>query len=559
MSDSLPFCESSGAQPGAPNACDAPQRKRRATSRSRATARIHRGALKCRDTGVAPDEERAATRASQADVQHASAADLTPFETRPFFATIGSGHAGTLERSRMSAAQDMGTTRIRVSERGLRILSVNLVVIDGPARGARAHVAGGSARVGSAPGNLLVLGDPTVSRMHCELRVRPSTVVIKDCGSTNGTFVEGVRLGEGEVPPGTCVRVGNSVFRIESGAGEVFLPLSSNVSFGELMGDSLEMRAVYAVLERVSANTATVLIQGETGTGKDVVARSLHAASPRARGPFVPVDCSAIPENLIESELFGHVRGSFSGAVGDRRGVFEEANGGTLFLDEIGEMPLSVQPKLLRAIETRSIRRVGDNLERPIDVRIVAATNRSLAVCANQGSFREDLYYRLAVVEVKLPPLRARGSDVALLAQHFYRQFAGKDGALPPSFLAQLARRNWPGNVRELRNFIERSHSLGFVDAQTGAPLAHAISTLTSPSDLENVVPLHLPLKDARQAWTSSFEGIYVRAMLKRTGGNLTRAAELAGVNRRFLQRLLSRLGLRASELGDPDDGDDAL
>jgi transcriptional regulator with GAF, ATPase, and Fis domain len=411
--------------------------------------------------------------------------------------------------------------------------------------------------VGSAPGNDLALNDPAVSRVHCELRVRADSVLVKDCGSTNGTFVEGVRLREGEVKLGTSVQVGSSVFRIEPVTGTSFVAISDNTSFGELVGGSLEMRRVYAVLERIAPTAATLLIEGETGTGKDVAARALHAASPRADGPFVPVDCGAIPENLVESELFGHVRGSFSGAVSDRKGVFEEAHGGTLFLDEIGEMPLSVQPKLLRAIETRSIRRVGGNSERQVDVRIVAATNRSLASCANQGTFREDLYYRLAVVEVKLPPLRTRGEDIALLGRHFYSRFAGPDVSLPPAFLATLATRSWPGNVRELRNFIERSVSLGFVE-ESASPSRRAALNAVPEGTLESIVPLHLPLKDARQAWTENFEGIYVRSMLKKTGGNLTRAAELAGVNRRFLQRLVARLGIQKTEvLVDPEDDEE--
>jgi transcriptional regulator with PAS, ATPase and Fis domain len=304
---------------------------------------------------------------------------------------------------------------------------------------------------------------------------------------------------------------------------------------------------VYAILERIAPTNATLLIEGETGTGKDVAARSLHGASSRADGPFIPVDCGAIPENLIESELFGHVRGAFSGAVTDRKGVFEEAHGGTLFLDEIGEMPMSVQAKLLRAIETRSVRRVGGNTERPVDVRIVAATNRSLATRANEGAFREDLYYRLAVVEVKLPPLRARPDDIAPLARHFHEKLAGGSAPMPEPFVAMLVARAWPGNVRELRNFIERSVSLGFMGDPQAAG-ARARPALSTPeAALETIVPLHLPLKDARQAWTESFESIYVRCMLKKTGGNLTRAAELAGVNRRFLQRLIARLGLRQS------------
>jgi len=452
----------------------------------------------------------------------------------------------------MSPPIDEGTTRIRIDPKGLRVLSFDLIVIEGPSRGARVHVGSGVARVGSAPGNDLALEDVTVSRVHCELRARPDAILVKDCGSTNGTLVEGVLLREGEVKPGTAIRLGNSVFRIEATTGASFLAISDNTSFGELVGASLEMRRVYAVLERIAATSATLLIEGETGTGKDVAARSLHAASRRAEGPFVPVDCGAIPENLVESELFGHVRGAFSGAVNDRKGVFEEAHGGTLFLDEVGEMPLSVQPKLLRAIETRSIRRVGSNTERPVDVRIVAATNRALASAANTGTFREDLYYRLAVVEVKLPPLRARGEDIALLAQHFYAQFAGPDASLPSPFLAMLGTRSWPGNVRELRNFIERSVSLGFVEEPTVA-IPRATAGGAPETALESVVPLHLPLKDARQAWTESFESIYVRAMLKRTDGNVTHAAQLAGVNRRFLQRIMARLGLRAGESDDDE------
>jgi transcriptional regulator with PAS, ATPase and Fis domain len=446
-----------------------------------------------------------------------------------------------------------GTSRIRVEPRGISIPAIELVVIDGPSRGARVRVEDGFARVGSASASHLSLADYTVSRVHCEIRVHPDAIAIKDCGSTNGTFVEGVNVRDAEVRPGATVRVGKSVFRIESVDGTSVVPVSDSDSFGELVGASLEMRQVYAILERIAPTSATLLIQGETGTGKDVAARSLHAASSRASGPFVPVDCGAIPENLIESELFGHVRGAFSGAVSDRRGVFEEAHGGTLFLDEIGEMPLSVQSKLLRAIETRSVRRVGGNTEKPVDVRIVAATNRSLAVCANQGTFREDLYYRLAVVEITLPPLRARAEDIPVLGTHFFRRISGTEAPLPAGFVAMLTRRAWPGNVRELRNFIERSVSLGSIHDRS-SPVSIPPAPPSVPPTMESLVPLHLPLKDARQAWTESFESVYVRSMLKKTGGNLTRAAELAGVNRRFMQRLLARLGLRASDVGSDDD-----
>jgi len=438
----------------------------------------------------------------------------------------------------------------------MRIWSVVLAVVDGPSRGARAQVGSEIARIGTADGNDLVLADRTVSRFHCEVSVRGNTIAIRDCGSTNGTLIDGVRVREAEIPPGTLVRIGGSAFRVELGEEPAFVEISARSAFGELVGASVEIRRVYAILERLSQTDATVLVQGETGTGKDVLARSLHAASRRAERPFVAVDCGAIPEHLVESELFGHVRGAFTGATSDRRGVFEEADGGTLFLDEIGEMPLALQPKLLRAIESRSIRRVGGTGGRTVDVRIVAATNRSLASSINDGSFREDLYYRLAVVEVRLPPLRARRDDIPVLAGHFFRLFAGDHGRLPPEFVAGLVGRGWPGNVRELRNYIERSVSLGTIAPRAVdpgaavAPPGHAVP----PGSIESFVALHLPLKEARRAWTKSFELVYVRTMLRLVGGNVTRAAERAGVSRRFLQRMVARLGIKTGDDGGRDD-----
>jgi transcriptional regulator with GAF, ATPase, and Fis domain len=447
--------------------------------------------------------------------------------------------------------ESAGTERFSAGHGPLRILSVGLTVVDGPSRGRRMGVRDGVARIGAGDGNDLRINDPTVSRVHCEIRVGSDSITIRDCGSTNGTYVEGMRVREGEVYPGALVRIGASAFRIEELGEAAFIPLSEHDSFGECVGGSIQMRRAYSTLERVAGTSSTVLIEGETGTGKDVVARSIHAASPRANRPFIPIDCGAISVSLIESELFGHVRGAFSGAHGDRAGVFEAANGGTLFLDEIGELPLHVQPKLLRAIETRAVRRIGSNSERPIDVRIVAATNRSLARCVNEGSFREDLYYRLAVVEVTLPPLRARREDIASLARHFYERFGGRE-PLSPAFLAMLASRGWPGNVRELRNYIERHVSLGLAEAvhpQQGADVVDILPDTV----LESLVPLNLPLKEARDAWTERFESIYVRSLMRKTGGNLTRAAELAGVNRRFMQRLLSRLGMRGADADDDE------
>ncbi|CAN5680704.1 hypothetical protein BH09MYX1_BH09MYX1_60620 [soil metagenome] len=431
----------------------------------------------------------------------------------------------------------------------LAVPRVTLSVVEGPGKGTSVDVHGGSARIGSGDICELRIVDRLVSRIHCELRMADGAMTLTDLGSKNGTWVEGLRIREATVPPGTIVRLGDSAYRVQVEGGLGSVPISERTDLGELLGQSVAMRLLYATLERAARTDATVLVLGETGTGKDVVARSLHAESLRAKGPFVPIDCGAIPEHLIESELFGHVRGAFTGAVSNRRGAFEEASGGTLFLDEIGEMPLSMQPKLLRAIETRSIRRVGAEAQTQIDVRIVAATNRSLASAVNEGLFREDLYYRLAVVEVSLPPLRARREDIPLLAQHFYERFAGKGSRLPPSYTTQLKARSWPGNVRELRNVIERAVALGVVTPSgsaegTSAPMEEP----PLPVGIEALVPLHLPLKDAREAWMEKFESVYVRAMLARTGGNVTKAAELAGVSRRFLQRTMARLGVKGGD-----------
>jgi transcriptional regulator with PAS, ATPase and Fis domain len=421
-----------------------------------------------------------------------------------------------------------------------RVASVDVVVVEGRDRGKRATVTAGVARVGTAPNNALPLTDPTVSRVHCELVVGAERVTLRDVGSTNGTFVDGLRVREVDLPSGTLVRAGSTTLRVDIGEPTSVLELSARQSFGGVVGASPEMRRIYAVLEKVAPTDTTVLVTGETGTGKELVARALHDESPRARGPFVAIDCGALPESLIESELFGHVRGAFSGALGDRKGVFEEADGGTLFFDEIGELPVTLQPKLLRALETREVRRVGSNQSRRVDVRVIAATNRSLSHMINDGRFREDLYYRLAVVEIELPPLRARRQDIPRLAASFLERHSGEPSQPPPALLAAMMAREWPGNVRELRNFIERSVSLGF---PSPAPVAE---TGLAP-EVGALVPVHLPLKEAREAWINQFEEVYVRALLERTGNNVTRAAALAGVSRRFLQRTMVRIGIRSS------------
>jgi transcriptional regulator with PAS, ATPase and Fis domain len=430
-----------------------------------------------------------------------------------------------------------------------------LMVVAGTDVGLRLPLGPMPVTVGTAQLAHLRLSDPTVSRVHCQLSPRPDGVRLTDAGSTNGTFVDGLRIRDAELTAGANIRVGATTLRLELGTDLVRVPLADQHNFGKLVGGSLEMRRLYAILERVAPTETTVLIQGETGTGKELVARELHDHSERAAGPFVAVDCGAIAPNVIESELFGHVRGAFSGAVGDRRGLFEEANGGTICLDEIGELPLALQAKLLRVLENREVRRVGSNTARPVDVRLLASTNRPLAQSVNEGAFREDLYYRLAVIELVLPPLRARREDVPPLAQHFYDRFSGKREPLPSELLTSLLTRSWPGNVRELRNFIERCVTLG------GFHLAPRAATSAESGEFAQTtlgVDLGKPLKEARDDAVERFELLYLETALRRAGGNVTRAAELAGVSRRFLQRTIARLGIRGAASVDDAGDDDA-
>ncbi len=434
------------------------------------------------------------------------------------------------------------STRVIAGRTGVEIPMVQLVVVDGPDRGLRFALARGTANVGTAPLNDLRLTDSTVSRLHAEIEVQRDRVRVRDSGSTNGTFINGVRIDSAYLPPGSSLRIGDTTIVVEVGDEPLFVELSAKTSFGGMIGASVEMRRLYALIEKVAPTDTTVLIQGETGTGKELVARAIHEASNRRTGPFVAIDCGAIPENLMESELFGHVRGAFTGATSDRAGAFEEADGGTLFFDEIGELPLLLQRKLLRVLETREVRKVGGSPAKHADVRVLAATNRTLSSSVNEGLFREDLFYRLAVFSIGLPPLRMRRDDIPLLARHFIERFSGQPRAVPPTLLPSLVTRGWPGNVRELRNYLERWVLL---ERTASAPESERVNASPLPSGLELLVPTELPLKEARHAWTARFEDVYVRAILAKTGNNITKAAELAGVNRRFLQRLMDRLGMR--------------
>ncbi|MEK6608350.1 MAG: sigma 54-interacting transcriptional regulator, partial [Myxococcota bacterium] len=355
-----------------------------------------------------------------------------------------------------------------------------LVVVRGPDKGRSLVVEKARVSVGSEDGCDLRLTDPSVSRRQFELRVEPEGFVLRDLGSTNGTTVDGMRVVEAYLRKSARIAAGGTEIKFAPLGESVELALSPRESFGAALGRSVAMRHVFAILERVATMDATVLIEGETGTGKELAAEGVHAASKRASGPFVVVDCGAIPENLVESELFGHEKGAFTGASEARAGAFEEADGGTLFLDEVGELPLELQPKLLRALESHEVRRVGSQKARALDLRIVAATNRDLATEVRAGKFREDLYYRLAVVRVVMPPLRERRDDVRLLARELARRARPQvDPAswLDEATLALLESHDWPGNVRELRNVVDRlavfpgfGHAFAFDGKAPSAP-----------------------------------------------------------------------------------------
>ena len=314
---------------------------------------------------------------------------------------------------------------------------VRLVVVEGPDQGQLCDSDDELLlRVGTRENNQLILSDKSVSGYHLEIARSPSSPAqggatggwrLRDLGSTNGTFVGGLRVYDLQVRSGTVISIGRSKLRLEALDDEpVRAALHPAGRFGDMVGHSVPMRRLFSRITQVAASTATVLLTGETGTGKEAVAEALVQAGPRASAPFVVIDCSALPANLIESELFGHVKGSFTGAQGDYRGAFERADGGTVFLDEIGELPLDLQPKLLRVLERREVRRVGSERTRPIDVRVVAATNRALASEVNEGRFRQDLYFRLSVVNLHIPPLRERREDIPLLIEHFYNQLLSR-------------------------------------------------------------------------------------------------------------------------------------
>jgi DNA-binding NtrC family response regulator len=400
---------------------------------------------------------------------------------------------------------------------------------------------GETCRIGTHSSNDLVLRDPAVSRFHCKLTRDGSVWRLQDNGSLNGTRLDGVRVRDADLGTEATIALGDTLLEVRLLEGTEPVTLPSMQSFGSLMGASPAMRHLYAFLEKVAASEINVLIEGESGTGKELVAAEIVQHGARAEGPFVVVDCGAISPTLVESELFGHVRGAFTGAERDRFGAFETANGGTLFLDEIGELPLELQPKLLRALEAREIRRVGEARSRRVNVRIIAATNRDLEREINKGRFREDLYFRLAVMSVRVPPLRERLDDLPLLVRGFLDNLGLPDQIelFTPRVLADLASHDWPGNVRELRNYVERT-----------VVLKESRHTVRRQVHAPSFGDLPVTFKAAKDAVVDAFEREYIGALLDEAGGNISRAARNGGMDRMYLHRLLQKHGVRATPRG---------
>ncbi len=414
--------------------------------------------------------------------------------------------------------------------------------------------------------NDIPIADKAVSGTHFEIIGEDDGYRLIDLNSTNGTFVGELRIKEVFLRPGLTFRVGHTELRFQPLQDVVEIALSQKDNFGEVIGSSVKMREIFATLEKVAPSDLTVMLTGETGTGKELVARGIHDVSTRVKKPFVVLDCGAIPRELIESTLFGHEKGAFTGAVGQHKGCFEQAHGGTIFLDEIGELDIGLQPKLLRVLENRELKRVGGDKTIKVDVRVLAATNRDLRKMVNQGTFREDLYFRLSVIHIENPPLRERKEDIPQLVHHFLGEVGAKRGItlnISVDAMSSLVSHDWPGNVRELRNTIERAGSL--CDGPTisrpdlsvfgrdslalmSSPLTH--DKPDSGGDGAGTIKAAflapgVSFKEGKQQVLDDFEKQYLAEILKRNKGNITRSAQEAGLTRYHLRELLKRHDLQ--------------
>ena len=442
-------------------------------------------------------------------------------------------------------------------DRRAAVRTAQLRVVDGPDRGTELELPPVGVVIGTERTCDVILTDGFVSRRHCSITPSKDGFAITDLGSKNGTIIDGVAVGKVVAPPGVAIRIGKTLLQLMPADEVIDIPPSVSDQFGALYGGSHAMRGVFGLLERASKSSASILFLGESGTGKELMARGVHDASPRASGPFVVFDCGASTETLIESDLFGHVKGAFTGAASDREGAFAAADGGTLFLDEIGDLPVALQPKLLRMLEAGEVVPLGARKSARYDVRIVAATHRDVFAEVARGGFRGDLYYRLAVVEIQVPPLRQRTGDLERLVAMFLEragapQLASQVGG---AALERLARYHWPGNVRELRNVITRAVALAGPDDDFQSLPFVLRPTIAAPDAFADI-KADRPFHEAKDALVDRFERAYLEDLVQRAAGNLSQAARLAGLERKFLYKLLERAGLRQKAVSPDEDRD---
>jgi DNA-binding NtrC family response regulator len=431
----------------------------------------------------------------------------------------------------------------------LKLRKCKLAVTAGPDAGKEVSTDKERLRVGSHSSNDLVLTeDRTVSRHHFEIQYTERGYLLIDLNSTNGTFLEGRRIERAYLTSGSQVRAGSTTVQFAPIDEELTVEPDREGELNGMVGQSLKMRQIFGLIKKIAPMDVSVVIQGETGTGKELVARAVHENSSRKKGPMVVLDCGAIPPNLIESELFGHEKGAFTGAVSSRPGAFERANGGTIFLDELGELRMDLQPKLLRVLENREVRRVGGNDVIEIDVRVIAATNRDLVKEIQAGNFREDLYFRLSVINIQLPPLRQRRDDIPIILRRALNDPDAMAKHGPKRFSAAalrvLAGYNWPGNVRELMNVL--SHVLTFSEGEEID--IHHLPARLQGSQKDSPVPFneHLSFKDAKEQLLENFEREYISQLLRRCEGNISRAARESGLHRKSIERLVKKYQLDA-------------
>jgi transcriptional regulator with GAF, ATPase, and Fis domain len=435
-----------------------------------------------------------------------------------------------------------------------------LAVVGGPSSGAQRLIDSRELRIGKASANHLCIPDPTVSRFHCVIEQTPRGLLLRDLGSTNGTQVGGCWVDRVYVAPGVSIKIGSTLLQVLSAEAAAPAPVVETVA-ARLLGSSKAIEKLLASLPKVASSGVTVLIEGETGTGKSVIAELIHQVGPRPQSPFVVVDCGSIPPSLIESELFGHERGSFTGATERRIGAFEAAHGGTIFLDEIGELPLPMQPKLLRALEARTIKRIGSTKEINIDVQVIAATNRDLRGAVARGDFRADLYYRLDALRLHVPPLRERREDVPLLIEQFARKVKRDVDAGLLDFLKRTlaAREEWPGNVRELRNAVEKAVLFGDLGSEPTAPVNMPTPAGGMPTPSGGLMPTSpLPRFDgslsfrlAKDEAIAAWERRFLVSLIEFAKGNLSQAARAAQMDRSHLRELLRRYQIVAPTISD--------